>query len=101
MNAQGEGEWSEELSVAMVNPASAPSGLTKVLKQSTKTSTYVTWTLIDDSTLPEGSKIRGYRLYMKHPSVSSEEKLVFDGSYYPKANTANIKGLLTGEEYHF
>jgi hypothetical protein len=61
-NAIGNGDWSDDISIGLINLPIAPSAPLKIVKTSTKNSASLTWSLLSDSTAPAGL-ITGYRLY--------------------------------------
>jgi hypothetical protein len=99
-NIVGDSEYSDVLSVGLVDTPSAVTNLAKVDSLSTTTQIALQWDLTADSNSPAGV-IRGYRVYMVDPSISEDETLVYDGYGFSKTNYATISGLTTGNEYRF
>ena len=99
-NGHGPSEYSNEVSVGLVDKPSAVTNLAKVNSLSNSTSIALSWDLTADINPPAGV-IRGYRVYMVDPSISEDETLVYDGYGLSKTNYAIISGLTTGQLYRF
>lgn len=100
INTYGSSDYSNVLSVGLVNAPVAVTNLKKTISLSTTTQIALTWDLIADSNSPAGV-IRGYRVFMVDPSISETEKLVYDGYGLSKTNYAVISGLTEGQQYRF